>query len=1274
MKTTENTKLIHYKTFVMKIKLLTLLLLFSGISQAQITFINSPSPTAYELCDENTDGIMTFDLNTKTQEIINLVTPVGNYSVVYFQNQFEAENNTNPIVNTQNHQNVLNPAMQTIYFRIINNDDTSDFIVSGMSLVVNPLPFINPNIDDYVLSDTPFDGFAVFNLTTKDSEIGFGNVGTSVSYYPSIADASFGTNLIANPSAYINDSNPQTLGVMVINTSTGCSQVGSFQLIVSNGLPIVTPNEYRICDVGNNTNENFDLTSKNIEILGNLNPSLYTVNYYVTSQDAVNNTNFITNPSSFTLTVTTSTVYVRVFENANPSNFALTNLGLKIVPMPMGTISGPTTVCQGELAIITFQALNSAPPFSFDYSINGVQAGTASASLGNNVSVYINTTNVGTFTYDLVGISSLNETFCYNNQSGSVTVLVQPAPTLASNVPDILVQDTPYDGIATFNLTLNESIILTNQVGATIAYYTSQFAAQAQSSPITNPAVFVANNGQEIWFRLNYPSGCPLISSFNLYTTNPDIVFIPDANFKTLLLNSVPNGGIATDTSFQPILVDINQDNEIQFSEALLVHAIDIYDKNISTIQGIEAFTNLVWFRCTKNNLTSVDLSSNVNLDKLQIGENQLTSLDVSMLTNLVWLVCNNNFLTSLNVLPLVNLEEFNCSYNQLTSIDVTTLSNIYTLDMSYNQLSSVDLSGSESVVQLILQNNQLASLDLSNLTNAGSAFLNNNNLSTIDVSPLQSLLSFGISNNQLTTLDLSQNPVLVVANCSNNNIESLNVKNGANEFSIVFDNNPLNFICADEFQIETIQNQLASIGNSNCVVNSYCSFNPGGNYNTITGTVTFDANNNGCDVSDVSQPNFKIRLWTPTDTGASFTNNSGNYNFYTDAGSFSWLADIENPTWFNFSPPTASTLFADNNNNTVNQNFCISANGIHPDVEIVIAPITPARPGFDATYKIVYRNKGNQTLSGNVSFTYEDEVLDFISSSVIPTSLSTGLLSYDYTNLLPFESRSIEITLNVNAPTDTPAVNIGDVLNFSAIINPIAGDENPSDNTFNYNETVVGSYDPNDITCLEGTLVSPVEIGNYLHYNIRFENTGTAPAEFVVVKVEVNEADFDMNSLQIMNSSNPVNARINRNIVEFIFQNIQLQSGGHGNILLKIKSKNNLQVGDEVNKKADIYFDYNFPILTNDAETVFQSLSNPDIENDASILVYPNPSNGMVTINCNNSIKSVQLYDIQGRLLQTNLVNENQTSIDISNQAKGVYFLKIVSEKGIGVQKIVRE
>lgn len=385
---------------------------------------------------------------------------------------------------------------------------------------------------------------------------------------------------------------------------------------------------------------------------------------------------------------------------------------------------------------------------------------------------------------------------------------------------------------------------------------------------------------------------------------------------------------------------------------------------------------------------------------------------------------------------------------------------------------------------------------------------------------------------------------------------------------------------------------------------------------------------------------------------------------------------NIENQSWFNFSPASANVVFADNNNNTATQNFCVTANGVHPDLEIVIAPVVPARPGFDAIYKIVYRNKGNQILSQQygINFFYNQNLMDFVSTTVPTSSVVSGGLSWDYANLQPFESRTILVTFNINAPTDANPVNITDVLTFTGSILPQNGDENTSDNLFVFNQIVVGSYDPNDVTCLEGGVVSPTEIGDYLHYMIRFENTGTFLAENIVVRTEINPADFDINSLQLLNASHEVDARINGNTVEFVFQNILLESGGHGNVLLKVQSLGTLQQGDMVNKQADIYFDYNFPVVTNDYETIFQSLSNPDFETDNSISIYPNPTSGMVNIRSDFNVKSIELFDVQGRLLQTNIVNENNSTINVATQASGVYFVRVVSDEGIKVEKLVKQ
>ncbi len=457
-------------------------------------------------------------------------------------------------------------------------------------------------------------------------------------------------------------------------------------------------------------------------------------------------------------------------------------------------------------------------------------------------------------------------------------------------------------------------------------------------------------------------------------------------------------------------------------------------------------------------------------------------------------------------------------------------------------------------------------------------------------------------------------------------------------------------------------------------VIGEGCSFTPGGNHNTISGQIKFDANNNGCDASDLPQPNIRININDGTAAGATFTNNQGTYNFYTQTGSFNLTLDIENPTWFTFSPATATIPFADNNNNTTTQNFCIAANGTHTDVEVVIEPIITARPGFDAVYKIVYKNKGNQAVSGNVIFNYNDAFLENVSATVTADSQSTGVMNWSYTNLLPFENRSFYVTLHVNEPTLIPPVNIGDVLSFNASITTVTSDENPLDNAFNYDQTVVGSYDPNNITCMEGAIVPPSLIGSYLHYGVNFENTGTYPAENIVVKAVIDTSKYDVNSLQMLNTSNPAYTKITGNVVEFIFQNIMLDSGGHGNVLFKIKTKNNLVNGDMVSKNADIFFDYNAPINTGMANTTFQLLNNGQFVIDDSIIVSPNPTSSNVNINSNFNIKAIQVYDIQGRLLETKLVEDITTTINLSNKTNGIYFLKITTNTGSKVEKIVKE
>ncbi|CAM3880773.1 Secretion system C-terminal sorting domain-containing protein [Flavobacterium branchiophilum] len=620
--------------------------------------------------------------------------------------------------------------------------------------------------------------------------------------------------------------------------------------------------------------------------------------------------------------------------------------------------------------------------------------------------------------------------------------------------------------------------------------------------------------------------------------------------------------------------------------------------------------------------------------------------------------------------------------------VGINSFTNINRIECNDNVLTSLDVSNLLNLSVLICDSNQIASLNISNSNNLEELHIANNQLNTLPLST--SLIVLSCDTNFLTNLDLSQCKNLEQISCSANNLTSINFKNGKilnlqNTYdgyllNIDISNNPnLSFICFDE-AIGNLNLFLSNIGLTNCVANSYCSFTPGGNFNTIKGTITFDANTNGCDALDVLQPNIRMNINDGTNEGATYSNNSGDYTFYTQTGSFNLLPSLENPTWFTLSPTTATVPFANNNNNITTQNFCITPNGVHNDLEIVIAPIIPARPGYDATYQIVFKNKGNQTLSGAINLTYNDAILDFVTASTTPDNQTTGNLSWNYTNLLPFENRTILITLNVNSPEETPAVTIGDILPFSATINPVSGDETTADNVFDYNQTVVGAYDPNSVECLEGETIDPALIDNYLHYIINFENLGNIQAENVVVKDIINTNQYDINSIQILNTSHNSYTKLKGNTLEFIFEGINLAPtsgnppvGGHGTVLFKIKPNDNLHIDDTVHKQVSIFFDYNAPLQTNSEITTFTSLTNSIPIIDESIAIYPNPATSIITIHCKNKIQSIELYDVGGRLLIAKTADSLETTLDITNQFNGIYFLKINSANGSKAMKIIK-
>lgn len=448
-----------------------------------------------------------------------------------------------------------------------------------------------------------------------------------------------------------------------------------------------------------------------------------------------------------------------------------------------------------------------------------------------------------------------------------------------------------------------------------------------------------------------------------------------------------------------------------------------------------------------------------------------------------------------------------------------------------------------------------------------------------------------------------------------------------------------------------------------------------------LKGKNKFDFNNNGCDNLDLIPNNLKLKLSQNGNLINTYIPNSldQEYNLVLSQGAYDLVPEIEMPNYFNVSPTTTSFNLTPTNNVQI-QDYCVTANGVKSDLEVVLAPTSIAQPGFDATYDLIYRNKGNQTISGSVTLNYNDNVMDYVSATPSSNSSSTGSRVWNFTNLKPFETKQIRIKLNLNSPTETPALNGGDILNYSVNSTTNLTDQTPTDNSFILNQPVVNSYDPNDKICLQGQLVGTNVIGEYVHYRIRFENTGSTNATNINVVDFIDTTKFDISTLLPISGSHMFTTKITEgNKVEFYFKSINLgflDASNDGYLVYKIKTKSSLVAGDTFGGNASIYFDYNSPILTNTYITLIQVLGVNSFNFEDNLTLYPNPAESILNINkkSNIEITSMEVYNLYGQLIMA-LPNANDIDkIDVSSLSLGTYFIKVHSDKGISSTKFIKK
>ena len=343
-------------------------------------------------------------------------------------------------------------------------------------------------------------------------------------------------------------------------------------------------------------------------------------------------------------------------------------------------------------------------------------------------------------------------------------------------------------------------------------------------------------------------------------------IFVDQAFFKPTVINSFiaskiyssPANNAFTDDNFYKCVVDAyNSENKTS-----LPYTTNLSDEQLETISFLECsgykkktseriynlngiekldnvksliilYQNITNLNLSKNlklerirvanndELSNIDISQNILLTKVMLYGNNITSLDLSKNTSLEYIDVSDNKLSTLNLENNVNLKTLYLFKNNLDTINLSNNVLLDTLGLSCNKLKSIDISNNILLTSLTVSDNTLSDLNISNNINLETLYVGGslefhynhnytelasfdendigtrttvkgNYLNTLNLTTNTKLQSLDASGNMLTTLDLSDNIDLVFLYANNNRITNLDLSNQIKLTTLRISNNKL--------------------------------------------------------------------------------------------------------------------------------------------------------------------------------------------------------------------------------------------------------------------------------------------------------------------------------------------------------------------------------------------------------------------------------------------------------------------------------------------------
>ena len=349
----------------------------------------------------------------------------------------------------------------------------------------------------------------------------------------------------------------------------------------------------------------------------------------------------------------------------------------------------------------------------------------------------------------------------------------------------------------------------------------------------------------------------------------------------------------------------------------------------------------------------------------------------------------------------------------------------------------------------------------------------------------------------------------------------------------------------------------------------------------SLIGNVFYDINQNKVrDSREYGIDGIPISITPPgrtvlTDQQGRFTQACDSGQVYTigiDPGADWQLTTDSSSYTHNFTPGAPENI---------NNNFGLYPVSIDHNMEVNLSS-NQTRCNERVTFYLRYQNTGDFIENGRVILEI-DQKADFVSSNP-SSSWFLGDRKWDFDSIYPYEYRDIVVTLDMPSESST-----GEEMMFTATVMRKSADTLTKAAEYSYHPIVLCSYDPNDkLANPPGYKEEKYILKEYpVTYTVRFQNTGNAPAIDVRI-LDTIDANLDMSTFKVVNSSFPVQTIVDEHFIEFYFRNIWLPDSlsnepeSHGFVSYEIKPKPGLDDFTLVENTAHIVFDFNPAIVTN--------------------------------------------------------------------------------------------